>query len=70
MNRLFFIAILTIILIGLLLFGLSYTSTFIDNTGILENERTSSISKSGNSPASATITIMMYAVTNESIIEI
>jgi len=34
----------------------------IANTGMLDNEETSSVSKASNSSASATITATMYAV--------
>lgn len=44
------------------MFGLSDTSISTADTGVPNNEATSSISKASNSSASATITITMYAV--------
>jgi len=64
-KRLFFLVILAIIFIGLLLLDLSDTTISIDDTANPKNELTSAIGKTGNSLASATITITMYAVTDE-----
>ena len=65
MKRLFFVVILAIILIGVLLFGLSDTVISIADTDTPNNEVTSTISKTGNSSARATITITMTGVHNE-----
>ena len=62
MKKPFLLVILAIILAGLVLLGLSDTSISIADTGVPNNETTSSISKTDNSSASATITITMYAV--------
>jgi len=64
-QRLFFLTILTIILAGLILFSLSDATVSIADTDTPNNEVTSTISKAGNSSASATITITMYAVADE-----
>ena len=47
------------------LLGLSDTDISVADTNIPDNETTSTISKAGNSSASATITITMYAVVDE-----
>lgn len=47
---------------GLILLRLSDTAISIADTGIPDNDVTSSMSKASNSSASATITITMYAV--------
>ena len=65
MKRPFLLATLAITLAGLGLFGLSDTSISIADTGIPGSEATSSISKTTNSSASATITITMTGVLNE-----
>ena len=64
MKRSFLLATLAIILAGLVLFGLNDTSTSVADTGVPNSEETSSVSKAGNSSASATITITMYTVPN------
>jgi hypothetical protein len=63
--RLFCLAIHAILLVGLVLLGLSGTDISIADPGIPDNEVTSSVSKAGNSSASATITITMYDVADE-----
>lgn len=62
MNRLVTVITLAILLIGLILLGLNDTNISIADTNTLNNEATTSISKTSNSSASATITITMYAV--------
>jgi len=59
------LVILAILLAGLTLFGLSDTAISIADTGVPNNETTSSISKASNSSASATITITMYTGDDE-----
>ena len=61
----FLLATLAILLAGLVLFGLSDTSISIADTGVPNSEATSSVSKAGNSSASATITITMIGTPNE-----
>jgi len=63
--RLFFLAILVVLLAGLVLLGLSDTAISVADTNVPDNEVTSSVSKENNSSASATITITMYAVADE-----
>ena len=65
MKRLLTIATLAILLGGLVLLGISDTRITIADTGIPDNDVTSSISKANNSSASATITITMYTVADE-----
>ena len=65
MRRSFVLAILAILLVGLILFGLSDTEISVADTGVPSNEATGSMSKANNSSASATITITMYAVADE-----
>ena len=65
MLRLFFLAIIVVLLAGVVLFGLSDAVISIADTSIPDNEVTSSVSKASNSSASATITITMYAVAHE-----
>jgi hypothetical protein len=57
--------IIGIVLAVLVLFGLSDTVISIADTGVPNNEATSSVSKASNSSASATITITMYTVADE-----
>ena len=57
MKRLALLIILVVILAGLVLSRLSDTSISIADTSTSNNEVTSTISKTGNSSASATITI-------------
>ncbi len=64
MKRPFFLVILVIILAGLVFFGISDTAISIVDTTIPDNEVTSSISKAGNSSASATITITVTGTLN------
>jgi len=64
-KRFIVLAILTTILAGLVLFGLSDTVVTFADTTVPINEATISISKASNSSASATITITMYTVANE-----
>jgi hypothetical protein len=59
------LAIVGVLLAGLVLFRLSDTGVSIADTGVPNNEVTSSISKASNSSASATITITMYAMAND-----
>ena len=61
----FLLATVVILLTALVLFGLIDTRISIADTGVPNNEVTSSISKASNSSASATITITMYAVAEE-----
>jgi len=61
-KRPFFVAILAIIIVGLALSGLNDTRIAVANTNVPNDEVTSSAS---NSSASATITIMMYAVADK-----
>jgi hypothetical protein len=63
--RLFFLAIHAILLVGLVQLGLSGTDISIADTGIPDDEVTSSVSKAGNSSARATVTITMYDVADE-----
>ena len=56
---------LLLIPVGLLVSGLSDALISVADPGVPNSEATSSISKSGNSSASATITITMYGVTDE-----
>ena len=65
MLRPFFLAIHAILLVWLVLLGLSGMDISITDTGIPDNEVTSSVSKAGNSSASTTITITMYDVADE-----
>ena len=65
MKRLVTIVALAVLVVGLVLLGLSDTRTAIADTSIPDNEVTSSISKAGNSSASATIVITMYDVADE-----
>jgi len=59
-KRPFFVVIL--ILIGIFLSGLSDTVISVEDIASPNNEVAGTISKAGNSSASATITITMYAV--------
>jgi len=63
--RLFFLAILVVLLAGVVLFGLSDAVISIADTSVPNDEVTSSVSQANNSSAGATITITMYAVANE-----
>ena len=54
-----------ILLIGSILLGLSDMDISVADTNIHNNEVISSASKASNSSASATITIIMYAVDEE-----
>jgi len=58
-HRLTVLVTLAIMLVVLLLLGLSDAGISAADTGIPNNEVTSSISKASNSSASTTITIMM-----------
>jgi len=64
-KRLFFVVILAIIFIGLPLLGLGDTAVSVEDTAIPNNDVASSVSKTGNSSASAAITITMTGVLNE-----
>jgi len=64
-KRLSFLAILVILLTGLILFTQSDTAISVASTGTQDDEVTSVTNKAGNSSASATITITMYAMGNE-----
>jgi len=64
-TRLVISVTLVVLLLGLILFGLSDTAVSIADTGVPDNEATSSISKASNSSASATITITMTGILNE-----
>ena len=59
MQRLLFVVILAIVLIGLPRLVLSDTDTSIADAEIPDNEVASSVTKTGNSSAGATITITM-----------
>jgi len=59
-KRLFVLIIVTIILVGLFLSGLNDTAISNEDTANPNNDVASSISETGNSSASATITITMY----------
>jgi hypothetical protein len=63
----FVLAILAILLAGLILFARSDTTVSIADTNTSNNEVASS---TGNSSASATITITMYAVGDEQASEV
>ena len=63
MKRPFFVVIL--ILIGIFLSGLSDTVISVEDIASPNNEVAGTISKAGNSSASATITITMYAVAED-----
>ena len=65
MKRLVTIVVLAILIIGLALSGLNDTRIARADTSIPDDEVTSSASKSSNSSASATITIMKYSVADE-----
>jgi hypothetical protein len=65
MKKPFLLAALAILLAGLILLGLSDTSTSIADTGVPNNEVARSISEASNSSAGTTITITMYAVVDE-----
>jgi len=62
-KRLVTVVTLAILLVGLIILGLSDSDISVADTSIPYNEVTSSISKAGNSSASATIT--MTGVFNE-----
>jgi hypothetical protein len=64
-KRLVTLVTLAILLIGFVLVGLSDTRISIADTSIPDNEVASSVSKVGNSSASATITITMYTVADD-----
>jgi len=59
------LAILVVVLTGLLLSGLTDTTTSTADTGIPDTELTTYQAEANNSSASATITITMYAVADE-----
>ena len=63
MLRLFFLAIIVVLLTGVVLFGLSDTVISSDDTGVPNNEVTNSAAN--NSSATATITITMTGALNE-----
>lgn len=65
MKRPFFLVILVILLIGLVLLGSSDTAISVDDTGIPDNQITTSQTGASNSSASATITITMTGVLDE-----
>ena len=54
-----------ILLVGLVLLGLSDRDISVADASIPDNEVASTVTKTGNSSASATITITMYTVTDE-----
>ncbi len=62
MKSLVTVVTLAILLVGLVLLGLNDTRIAIADTSIPDNEVTGSVSKTGNSSASATITITMYTL--------
>jgi len=63
--RLFFIAIIVVLLAGVVLFGLSDTAISIADTSIPDDEITTSQTEASNSSASAAITITMTGVLDE-----
>ncbi len=65
MNRLVTVVAIAVLLVGLVLLGLSDTRISIAHTSVPDNEVASSVSKAGDSSASATITITMYTVANK-----
>ena len=65
MKGLVTVVTLAILLVGSVLFGLSDTNIAIADTSIPDNEVASSISKAGNSSATATITITVTGVLNQ-----
>jgi hypothetical protein len=64
-KRLFFIVLLAVISVGLPLLGLNDTVISSDDTATPNKEAAGSMSKAGNSSASATITITMTGVMDE-----
>ena len=65
MKRLVISVTLTVILLGLILFGLSDVVISVGDPIVPRNEVISSVSKANNSSASATITITMYTIADE-----
>ena len=65
MTKLVISVTLEVLLLGLILFGLSDTVISIADTSVPDNEVTSTVSKVGNSSASAVITITMYTLPDE-----
>lgn len=65
MKRLVTAVILAILLVGLVLFGLSGGDPSVADSNIPDNQVTSSVGRTSNSSASATITITMYAMADE-----
>jgi len=65
MHRLTVLVALAILLVALLSVGLSDAAISVADTGTPDDEVISTISKTGNSSASATITITMTGVLNE-----
>lgn len=63
MKRLVTVVTLAVLAVGLILLGLGDTDISIADTSVPDNEVASSVSKAGNSSASATIT--MTGVFNE-----
>jgi hypothetical protein len=63
--RLFFLAIIVVLLTGVVLFGLSDTVISSDDAATPNNEAVSNVSKASNSSASAIITITMTEVLDE-----
>jgi hypothetical protein len=64
-NRLAILVILAVILIGSTVFGVSDINVSLANTGIPNNEPTSSVGEANNSSASATIMITMYTLPDD-----
>ena len=60
-----YLAIIAIILVGLLVFVSSDTVISIADTGVADNEVTSSVSKASNSSASAGIVITTTGIPDE-----
>ena len=65
MKRLVFLITFAILLLVSVLLGLNDTDISVADTSVTNNEVANSISKAGNSSASATITITMTGILNE-----
>ena len=65
MKRPVFLITFAILLLVSILLGLNDTGISVADTGIPDTEITTSQTEAGNSSASATITITMYAVRDE-----
>jgi len=65
MKRPVFLITFTVLLLVSLQLGLSFTDISVADIHNLNNEVTSTISKASHSSSSASITITMYAITDE-----